>query len=189
MGYSEYSQRVCLSTPMGYAAHEAPAVCAAASPCGGAPVSCTASPVGGGGAEAPAVGYSEYSQWGLRFRVLSLGGRMRAGLCVHAGAGVRGCAAAGFSARVCARSFRGVPVRVYSPAHVCARVYSAGTFRTGHVEDPKEAFRPGEAEQRNGADAQFEHLPWPCRAVRVQVGALATRRRGRSVTVLSLACG
>jgi hypothetical protein len=88
---------------------------------------------------------------------------MRAGLCVHAGACVRACAATGFSARVCARSFRGVPVRVYSPAHVCARVYSAGTFRTGHVEDPKEAFRPGEAEQRNGADAQFEHLP--CRAV------------------------
>ena len=134
------------------------------------------------------MGYSEYSQWGLGVRVLSLGGRMRAGLCVHAGAGVRGCAAAGFSARVCARSFRGVPVRVYSPAHVRACVYSAGTFSTGHVEEP-EAFRPGEAEQRNGADAQFEHLPWPCRAVRVQVGALATRRRGRSVTVLSLVRG
>ncbi len=61
-------------------------------------------------------------------------------------------------------------MRAYSPAHVCACVHSAGTFGTGHVEEPK-AFRPGEAEQRNGADAQLEHLPWPCRAVRVQVGA------------------
>ncbi len=69
MGYSEYSQWVRLSTPMGYSAHEAPAVCAAASPCGGALVSFTASPAGGGGAEAPAVEYSEYSQWGLGFRV------------------------------------------------------------------------------------------------------------------------
>ncbi len=118
--HSEYSHGVLgvltvgtFDTPMGYSAHEAPAVCAAASPCGGALVSFTASPVGGGGAEAPAGGYSEYSQWGLGFRVLSLGGRLRAGSCVHARASVRGCAAAGFP-QECAR--------VRAGAFPCARI-------------------------------------------------------------------
>jgi hypothetical protein len=45
-------------------AHDTPAVCAAVSPCGGALVSSTPATVGGGGAGAPALGYSEYSRWG-----------------------------------------------------------------------------------------------------------------------------
>ncbi len=46
------------------ALHDTPAVCAAVSPCGDALVSSTPATVGGGGAGAPALGYSAYSQWG-----------------------------------------------------------------------------------------------------------------------------
>ncbi len=44
--------------------HDTPAACAAVAPCGGVLVSSTPATVGGGGAGAPAVGYSMYSQWG-----------------------------------------------------------------------------------------------------------------------------
>ena len=52
-------------------AHHTPAVCAAVSPCGGVPVPSTPATVGGGGAGAPALGFSMYSQWGtLHTRLL-----------------------------------------------------------------------------------------------------------------------
>ena len=61
--------RAKVSSALGHTAtqkaHDTPAVCAAVSPCGGVLVSSNPSTVGGGGGGAPAVGYSEYSQWVL----------------------------------------------------------------------------------------------------------------------------
>ncbi len=61
-------------------------------------------------------------------------------------------------------------------------MYSVGTFSTGHVEEP-EAFRPGEDEQGNRADAQLEHLhggmpTMPCRAVPCVYKSVRGRRVG-----------
>ncbi len=98
---------------MGYSAHEEPAVCAAASPSGGALVSFTASPVGGGGAEAPAVGYSEYSQWGLGVRAW-VDECARASACTR----VREYAATGFAFQQQQR------VRFVRDWHSCAHIFA-----------------------------------------------------------------
>jgi hypothetical protein len=60
-----HTASICARAPVpARKAHNTPAVCAAVSPCGVVLVSSTPPTVGGGGAGAPAVGYSMYSQWG-----------------------------------------------------------------------------------------------------------------------------